>query len=205
MVVEEIAARPHRGGTLIDVGCGKARLLPLVRSLCESYIGVDIVRYDDFPPSAQFVKSNLDALPVAGLPDASAEVVVSIETIEHLENPRALMRELARLAKPGGLIVVTTPNQLSLLSLLTLLIKGQFNQFQEAPGLYPAHITHLLEVDMMRIARECGLVRAKVAYSNQGRMPYSARHWPSVFRGRWFSDNLMLAANKPGDGAPDDR
>ena len=72
------------------------------------------------------------------LPDGCADAVVAVETIEHVENPRAFVRELTRLARPGGLVVVTTPNQLSLLSLLTLVTKGQFNAFEEAPGLYPA-------------------------------------------------------------------
>ena len=54
-----------------------------------------------------------------------------METIEHLENPRAFVRKLVRLAKPGGWVVVTTPNQRSLLSLLTLMTKGKFSHFQD--------------------------------------------------------------------------
>ena len=57
------------------------------------------------------------------LPDGWADVVTALEVIEHLENPRAFCRELARVAKPGGWVVVTTPNQLSLLSLLSLVVK----------------------------------------------------------------------------------
>ena len=45
---------------------------------------------------------------------------------------------------------MTTPNQLSLLSKMTLLFRGQFNAFQEGPGLYPAHRTALLEIDLLR-------------------------------------------------------
>ncbi len=204
MVVAAIAARGNRGGTLIDVGCGTAQLFPRVRSLCEQYIGVDIVRYEGFPESARFVFANLDEAHSIGLPDEAAEVVVSVETIEHLENPRAFMRELLRLAKPGGLVVVTTPNQLSWLGLMTLIVKGQFNQFQEAPGLYPAHITPLLEVDLIRIGRECGLTDPRIVFSNQGRMPLTGAHWPSIFRGRRFSDNLMMVGVKPlaNGGAP---
>lgn len=75
--------------------------------------------------------------------------------IEHLENPRAFIRVLVRLTKPGGWVFVTTPNQLSLLSQMTLMLKNQFNAFQEAPSLYPAHITALLEIDLIRITTEC--------------------------------------------------
>jgi 2-polyprenyl-3-methyl-5-hydroxy-6-metoxy-1,4-benzoquinol methylase len=120
-----------------------------------------------------------------------------VETIEHLENPRAFVRELARLAKPGGTVLVTTPNQLSLLSKLTLLTRNQFNAFQEAPGLYPAHITALLEVDLRRIARETGLEGVEVHYSGFGRIPFTARHWPRPLQGRAFSDNVALLARRP--------
>jgi len=197
MVVAELASRKNGAGTLIDVGCGTGQLFPMVRSSCTRYIGVDVVRYEGFPAEAEFISANLDNRPATELPDESADVVVCIETIEHLENPRALIRELARLARPGALLLVTTPNQLSWLSLMTLVVKGEFNQFQEAPGLYPAHITHLLEADMIRIARECGLTSIRIVYSDEGRFPFTRFHWPRMFRGRRFSDNLMLVAVKP--------
>ncbi len=53
-------------------------------------------------------------------------------------------------------MIVTTPNQLSLLSKLTLVLKNEFNAFQA--GSYPAHLTALLEADLRRIGVECGWV-----------------------------------------------
>ena len=102
-------------GILLDVGCSSGNLYPFVRDRLSSYIGVDIVRYDGFPAAAKWVEANLEQLPLP-LPRECADVVVAVETIEHLENPRAFMRELTRLVKSGGTVIVTTPNQLSLLS-----------------------------------------------------------------------------------------
>lgn len=48
-----------------------------------------------------------EAIPVG---DADFDVVVSIDVHEHLEDCTAFNRELARVARPGGMIVVTTPN-----------------------------------------------------------------------------------------------
>ncbi len=195
MVQREIAARHCGGGTIIDVGCGSGGLFAFVSHLCDRYVGVDIARYDFFPPHAEFVAANLDngAIP---LRDACGQLVVSLETIEHLENPRAFIRELVRLAAPGGWVAVTTPNQLSLLSKMGLVLKNQFPAFQQAPGLYPAHLTALLEIDLARIARECSLTDIAIAYSNSGRIPSTARHWPAFCRGRPFSDNIMMVARK---------
>jgi SAM-dependent methyltransferase len=196
-LVDRVIGDGHQGGgTLVDLGCGRGDLGRAVAGRFDRYIGVDVIHYDGFPESAEFHKVDLDT-GRAPLPDALADVVAAVETIEHVENPRAFLRELTRLARPGGLIVVTTPNQLSLLSKLTLVLKNQFNAFTERPGSYPAHITALLEIDLIRIARECGLADPKIRYTNSGRIPGTARHWPLGLGGRAFSDNLLLEARCP--------
>lgn len=48
--------------------------------------------------------------PALPFPDGTFDVVVSIDVHEHLEAPRALNREIARVLRPGGKAVVTTPN-----------------------------------------------------------------------------------------------
>ena len=57
-------------------------------------------------------------------PDASFDAVVSLEVIEHVEDQFRFLRELARVARPGALVVVTTPNVLSLQSRLHTLLIG---------------------------------------------------------------------------------
>jgi SAM-dependent methyltransferase len=188
----------HAGrGVIVDVGCGAGNLWQFVHEQFSHYIGVDVVHYDGFPIDAEFKRVDLDS-GRAPLPDESADVVVAVETIEHLENPRAFMRELVRLVKPGGQVVVTTPNQLSLLSLLTLIVKRQFQAFQAAD--YPAHLTALLEIDLLRIANECGLLDMQFEYSNQGRLVLTSRHYPQALARlfpRALSDNLLLIGRKP--------
>jgi SAM-dependent methyltransferase len=45
------------------------------------------------------------------LPDASQDLVVSTEVIEHLRHPEDMVREIARLLKPGGVFCVTAPSK----------------------------------------------------------------------------------------------
>lgn len=185
------------GGTILDVGCGVGLLRPHVQSQFDRYIGADVIRYEGFPANAEFIAVDLDTgrVPMA---EGTADVVAAVETIEHLENPRAFVRELCRLAKPGGWVVVTTPNQLSLLSKLTLLLHNEFNAFRA--GSYPAHLTALLEVDLRRIATECGLVDMAVRYSGKGRLILTSWHfpaWVSRLFSRACSDNVLLIARKP--------
>jgi len=196
MVVKALKERNISGGVVVDVGCGSGGLWSFLRDRFSKYIGVDVVRYDGFPDACGFTRANLDTGRV-DLPGENADVVVSVETIEHLENPRAFMRELVRLAKPGGWVIITTPNQQSLLSLLTLIVKGRFAAFQD--GDYPAHVTALLEIDLRRIAMECGLEEITVFYSHYGRAMFTARHLPRALARRFpkfFSDNLLLVGHK---------
>lgn len=195
LVTRVISERCPGANDLLDVGCGTGALRRYLPASVLTYAGADAVRYRDFPGCCEFYQVDLDTQPVR-IPDRSAQVVAAVEIIEHMENPRAFMRELARLARPGGLIVVTTPNQLSVLSKLSLVFKNQFNAFQDAPGLYPAHRTALLETDLLRIACETGLERPEIRYTNRGRIPATRWHMPTWMglRGRMFSDNVLISA-----------
>lgn len=199
MVARAIAERHGGGDLIVDIGCGTGNLFPFVHHMFSRYVGVDAVRYAGLPDDAEFHPVDLDT-GKAPIPDKIADAVVAVETIEHLENPRAFMRELVRMAKPGGWVIVTTPNQLSLLSLLTLLLKHRFTAFQEAD--YPAHLTALLEIDLQRIATECRLTELSFAYSLKGRViltPYYYPQFLSRLFPRSFSDNILLIGRKVDD------
>lgn len=165
------------GGTVVDVACGSGALWKHLSHRHSDYIGVDLVKYPGFTDQGRFVQAELGRGPVP-LPDDIGSVVLSVETIEHLENPRAFMRELVRLAKPGAWVGISTPNVLSLRSLISLLTKQQFMGFRD--GDYPAHITPILEVDLRRMASEVGLENVEVVYSRDARVPLTRRAYPRV-------------------------
>ena len=108
------------------------------------------------------------------------------------------MRELVRVTKANGWIVVTTPNQRALLSMMTLFVKGRFNAFQDVQ--YPAHITALLPIDLQRIAEESGVTEIAIEFTEEGRIPLTAWHYPGHLA-RLFpqalSDNLLLLGKRP--------
>jgi len=181
---------------VVDVGCGEGRLETHLSKRFARYVGVDVIRYASFPETGEFLETDLDTGRIP-LPDSTADVVLSVETIEHVENPRGFVRELTRIVKPGGWVILTTPNQLSFLSLLTLLVRSQFGAFQSSD--YPAHITALLEVDLKRILDECGLTSIATRYSRRGRMALTGRHYPkwmSRLSARRFSDNLLVLGRR---------
>jgi len=203
LVDRALADRDIAGGRLVDVGCGSAGLWRLLAPRFVTYCGLDAVRYEGFPIDAEFCQIDLDDLDghdAAPWPIAprEADVVTAVETIEHLENPWAFVRALVALARPSGWVVVTTPNQLSVLSVATLIVKRRFSAFQDAH--YPAHRTALLEIDLRRAAGECGLESVDVLYSHVGRVPLTPWHYPEALPRRFpraLSDNLLLIGKKP--------
>jgi 2-polyprenyl-3-methyl-5-hydroxy-6-metoxy-1,4-benzoquinol methylase len=197
MVDRELSVRGIGGGRLADVGCGSGGLWRVVGRRFDKYCGLDVVRYDGFPAGAEFRQVDLDAVHW-GIADEQADVVTAVETIEHLENPWAFARSLVRLARPGGWVVVTTPNQLSALSLCTLILKRRYSAFQDSH--YPTHRTALLEVDLERLAGDSGLESVEICFSQSGRMPLTAQHFPAGLARRFprrLSDNVMVIGRKP--------
>src|SRR5437867_8458398 len=118
VVAGALASRGAAGGRVVDVGCGGGALWHVLADRFDSCVGLDAVRYAALPPDMEFRRVDLDAAdwPVG---DGEGDVVTAVETIEHLENPWAFVRSLARIARPGGWVIITTPNQLSALSLVT--------------------------------------------------------------------------------------
>jgi SAM-dependent methyltransferase len=194
-VVAGALASRGAGGVVADVGCGSGGLWHVLRGRFTACVGLDVVRYDGLPPDVEFHAADLDAgLPLA---DASVDAAVAVEVVEHLENPRAFVRALARVVRPGGWVAISTPNQLSALSLLTLVVKGSFSAFQD--GDYPAHRTALLEIDLRRIFAEAELRDVETVFTRHGRLPLSPWHYPRALASmapRRFSDNVVVVGRR---------
>lgn len=122
------------GGRVLDVGCGSSRIL---RDL-PGAVGVDVLlRKLRFmrPPHPQVVQASIDTLP---FPDAAFDVVVCSEVIEHVPDEPRVLGELTRVLRPGGTLVLGTPDYGRRLWHVIEWLYGRV-----APGGYAhEHITH---------------------------------------------------------------
>jgi len=187
-------------GDVLDFGAGNCLLSEalLASGAFASVTAVDILeRPPRLSPGIKHVRGDLNDRTV--FPDGSFDLTVSVEVIEHLENPRATMREWFRLVRPGGWAVLSTPNNESWRSLLSFLARGHFAGFFGAS--YPAHITALLHLDVERAATEAGFSHVAFRYTNHGYIPKSANFtWQGIsgglLKGKRHSDNMIALLQK---------
>lgn len=103
--VEEFAKSLPPGELLLDAGCGEARHRPLFAR--QRYVGIDLAIGDE-----GWDYSRLDALgDLARLPfrDSSFGAALSIVTLEHVPDPARVLREMARVMRPGARLLIAVP------------------------------------------------------------------------------------------------
>jgi SAM-dependent methyltransferase len=105
---------PPAPARILDVGAGQGYFCRLLRERGYEVEACDYRRANFKADEIPFHESDLSR--AIGLPDESFDCVVSIEVMEHIENHAAYVREMMRVLKKGGTLIVTTPNILSVSS-----------------------------------------------------------------------------------------
>jgi 2-polyprenyl-3-methyl-5-hydroxy-6-metoxy-1,4-benzoquinol methylase len=110
---EKRSLRLGRRLRVLDVGCGNGAISLPVASLDHSLLGIDIspesvelASHKNLFPNARFMVHNLME---KSLPE-KFDLVICSEVLEHLPEPESLMRAMAEVLEPGGLMVITVPN-----------------------------------------------------------------------------------------------
>lgn len=114
-----------RPGRVLDAGSGTDELAAELRAK-----GFEVFSLDFYSTGARgrFVKADLNCpLPFA---PASFDYVLCSESMQYLENHAALMREFAAALRPGGSVVISTPNVLNGASRLYFFQRGYFPFFK---------------------------------------------------------------------------
>ena len=154
------AGRP--GLEILDMPAGNGLLAEYLRQR-----GCKVVCGDINAERPDYVPVNMEKrLPFE---DSSFDAVICLEGIEHVIDPCCLIREICRVLRPDGFVVLSTPNVQSLYSRLKFLFTGTFYQFEPAghrrPGASLAdrgHVSPLSLVQLDYLFGEFGLVPQKV-------------------------------------------
>ena len=98
--LQEHAAAGERGYRVLDVGCGPKPYYPFFAERASEYVGVDVVEN----PAAE-LRGPVEDLPVE---DASFDLVLCTQVLEHCDDPSQAIRELRRVTAPGGRVLAST-------------------------------------------------------------------------------------------------
>jgi ubiquinone/menaquinone biosynthesis C-methylase UbiE len=120
---------PVQDKNILEVACGRGGFSRLLASkgavVCgadfsEAAIKIAKEKLLGDPPLANrvtYAQADAQNLPFDA---GSFDIVISCETIEHVPDPRAAVREMYRVCKPGGILYLTTPNYLNFMGLYEL-------------------------------------------------------------------------------------
>ena len=103
------------GKRVLDLGCGEGYGSSMLAQKASSVVGVDISEEAVAHASGKYALDNLEfrAMPAERLsfPDGAFDVLVCFEVIEHVRDHMAVITETRRVLKPGGTLLLSTPNK----------------------------------------------------------------------------------------------
>lgn len=130
---EALASRLAPRAKVLDIAAGSGAMCRRIKDLGFSPSACDLVSENfNLHGEVPFWKHNLNS----GLPPEAKDTfdaVVATDIIEHLENPRYFLRECFAALRPGGLLLMTTPNVDSHYSKALFVRSGHFHWFEDAP------------------------------------------------------------------------
>lgn len=196
------------GLSMLDLPCGAGAFSARLAQLGADVTPMDIEAVEPFYGDRGKRVLGDANLPLP-FPDGSFDVVVTIEGIEHLENPSFFLRECARVTKPGGWIFLSTPNVDSFRSRKYVFLHGYHHYFGPWSDTHKDS-WHLLPVDMIFLrgaAQKANLEIEEVTVNemkgkNQFKellRPLLTRSLPQYMRGPvpFYGNVIIYALKKP--------
>jgi ubiquinone/menaquinone biosynthesis C-methylase UbiE len=145
-----------------DIGCGSGETVDWVAERSKFVHGFDIsekmvaiARASVKAKNVSFQVSDCNPIP---LPDASADRVMCLGVLDYVVDPTAFCRELSRVSKPGGLVIVTAPKSPSLFEFLRWSTK-----FRSGISGMPPIVSVLNRSEMEDMLRKCSLQTVKLS------------------------------------------
>lgn len=176
------AELPPAPAAVLDVGCAGGYVGLLLQRLGYEVTGIEL----NARMAAQARRRGLPVLehdlenPLP-LPDASVDGIHACEIIEHLFDTDSFLAELRRVLRPGGVLVISTPNLNSMGNRLRVLAGGTLPMWGAAPAdRHGGHIRVLNRSSIHALLRRNGLRPVRSIGSNQGRLARLLDPFPTL-------------------------
>jgi 2-polyprenyl-3-methyl-5-hydroxy-6-metoxy-1,4-benzoquinol methylase len=104
-----------QGARVLEAGCGEGYGAAALRERASHVVAIDgdpaaATHASRSYPQIDVVRADLQRLP---LPDSAFEVVANLQVIEHLHDQESFLTECARVLRPAGTLLLTTPNRIT--------------------------------------------------------------------------------------------
>jgi 2-polyprenyl-6-hydroxyphenyl methylase/3-demethylubiquinone-9 3-methyltransferase len=141
---DECSRRPLDGRTALDVGCGAGLLAEPLARLGATVTGLDaapeLIAVAREHAAGQGLEIDYRAGELEGL-EGQFDLVTCMEVIEHVADPAAFVRALARHLTPGGLLIMSTPNATVMSKLMMITIGEGFGRIPKGTHDFDKFIT----------------------------------------------------------------
>src|SRR4029079_11573568 len=122
---DRVRSHLRPGAVILDAGCGSsAQVLRKLAPLAAQAIGVDLALKVDGIRGVELLSADLHALPIL---ESSIHLIFSRSVLEHIERPRQVFLEFARVLRPGGHLVCLTPNKWDYASLIAMAVPNAWH------------------------------------------------------------------------------
>jgi SAM-dependent methyltransferase len=155
--VELARAALPEGGRILEVGAGCGALALRLRDA-----GFEVVPTDLDPPHDWIHRLDLDEPEWTEETRGPFDMVICVETLEHVENPRKVLRSIRSLLRAGDKLLVSTPNITHPHSRLKMFARGAPYIFGPAHYYQPGHISILPDWMLTEHVRLAGFDRIEV-------------------------------------------
>jgi len=156
-LLEKAKKHFQKNGFILDLACGTGAFSLRLREVGFDVAACDVVTNNfRLHGSVSFVKADLNGC-FSDLFEKPFDGIVACEIIEHLENPRSFLRECKKLLRPGGAMILTTPNIDNPVSKASFLRNGTYMWYLDADYVNEGHIMPISQWLLKKCISESGL------------------------------------------------
>lgn len=175
----------QKPGRLLDVGTGQGVLAQKFADLNYQVFGCDLDTSNFLPQKIPIKKVDLNQK--TPYQNQSFNYIICSEVIEHLENPWHLLREMARILKKKGILVISLPNFSNLISRIVFFSRGNFREFYDYHWQKWGHINPITYPELSKILQAVGFKIEAIKTAQEFEKPF---RWPLIQLQR-FSSTLF--------------